>query len=471
MTEKSKKRTEKDLLGSIELDSNNLTGIHSSRAYRNFGQTGGTVHPRLIQAYGLVKLACAKTNATLGYLKNEKANAIIQACTELAEGKIEPEFELAALQGGAGTSTNMYVNEIIANRALEILDEEKGNYSIISPLENINLHQSTNDTFPTAIRVAAIYACDQLEQAVSELTDEFQLKEKQFSEIVKLGRTELQDAVAITAGQQFSAWAEAFSKDRWRIYKCKERLRIVNLGGTAIGTGIGADQKYIFMVTDQLRQLTSLPLARAENMVQATQNCDEFVEVSGILKAFASNLFKIASDIRLLSSGPQSGIGELKLPSAQAGSSIMPGKVNPVIAEMVCQVAMQAISRDHAITMAAMNGQLELNAFMPLIAENLLSMLDELIEAANRMQELMVAGIEPVKEKCTENLHCSTGIITAFINKIGYTAASKVVKKAQKENKTIKEILLEEELCTEQEYEFLTSSEAVLALGFRKAKK
>jgi len=267
------------------------------------------------------------------------------------------------------------------------------------------------------------------------------------------------------------AYAEAFSKDRWRIYKCTERLRVINLGGTAIGTGIDAPQKYIFLAPEKLRQITNLPLARAENLVQATQNCDEFVEVSGILKCMAMNLFKVSSDLRLLSSGPQAGLGEIKLPERQAGSSIMPGKINPVIAELAGLVAIQAISRDSAITMAAMNGQLELNAFMPLIAENLLSMLDEMLVATDKLAKLLVANLKPNPDRCEQNVHSSTAIITVFASVLGYDKACEAAKMAIEKNKTIKEILLEEELCTEQEYEYLTSSETILSLGFRDDRK
>ena len=469
--EKKTQRTESDIIGNVDLPADSLCGIHSFRARSNFGLIGGEIHPRLLMAFGMVKLACAQANETLGYLKEEIAEPIKQACEEMAGGSLIPDIRLGSFQGGAGTSTNMCVNEVIANRALEIMGKNKGSYETISPLEHVNLHQSTNDTYPTALRVAAIFACDELEQLVSELTDELQLKEREFSEVVKLGRTELQDAVAITLGQEFGSYAEAFSKDRWRIYKCKERLRVVNLGGTAIGTGIGADQKYIFMAAEKLRQLTGLPIARAENLVQATQNCDEFAEVSGILKTCATNLFKICSDLRLMSSGPDSGFGEIKLPSAQAGSSIMPGKVNPVIAEMVCQVAIQTISRDTAISMAVMNGQLELNAFVPLIAHNLLYMLEELIESVKRMKGLLIPGITANEERCLENLHSSTAIITAFISKIGYEKASKVIKLANEQGKTIKEVLLEKNYCSEEEYEKMTSLQAILALGFRNRKK
>jgi len=467
MPDDKKYRTEADIIGPMQLPVDSLTGIHTARAVGNFDLVGGHVNSGLIRSYGLVKLACVTTNAELGFIDADIALAIKQACKELASGSLTAE-PLAALQGGAGTSTNMYVNELIANRALVILGKSPADHNIICPLDHVNQHQSTNDTYPTALRVAAMYASAQLEQAVSELADEFQKKEQLFADIVKLGRTQLQDAVAITVGREMGSYAEAFSRDRWRIYKCQERLRVVNLGATAIGTGLGAPQKYIFKVVDNLRKITNLPLARAENLVQATQNCDELVEVSGILKALAVNLFKVTSDLRLLSSGPDAGLGELKLPARQAGSSIMPGKVNPVIAEMAGQVAIQAISRDAAITMAAMNGQLELNAFMPCIAHNLLCMLEELTVACTKVRLLLVEGLEVDREKCEESLHSSTAIITAFINKIGYEKASAVAVKAMQEKKTVKEILLAEKLCTEDEYDQLTDAEAILALGFRK---
>jgi aspartate ammonia-lyase len=465
---KEEHRIETDMLGEVAVESGSLTGIHTARAVENFGLVGGAVNRRLLSSYGTVKYCCAYVNHDLGYLSDDIYPHIAAAARAVESGDFDVNEAPSALQGGAGTSTNMFVNELIANKALAAMGKNCGDYHIISPLDHINLHQSTNDTYPTALKVAALIAISQLEQSVSELADAFQLKEREFADVVRLARTELCDAVPITLGQNFGAWAEAFSKDRWRIYKCSERLRVINLGGTAIGTGTGADRRYIFAVAEMLRQETNLPLARAENMVQATQNCDEFVEVSGILKALATNMFKISSDLRLLASGPQSGLGELKLPARQAGSSIMPGKVNPVITEMVSQVAMQAISHDTAITLAAMNGQLELNAFLPLIAHNLLAMLDELIIAADKMRMLLVEGIEADRERCGNNLHNSTAVITAFIGKLGYDKASQVAKEARQSGRTIKQVLLDDGLCSEEEYEMLTSPEAALALGFRK---
>jgi aspartate ammonia-lyase len=351
-----------------------------------------------------------------------------------------------------------------------VMGRQPGDYATISPFNHVNLHQSTNDTYPTALRVAAMRGCQELEQAVSELVDEFQKREKEFAGVVKLGRTEMQDAVLITLGQEMGSYAEAFSRDRWRIYKCQERLRVVNLGGTAIGTGIGAPQQYIFQATEMLREVTGLTLARAENLVQATQNVDDIVEVSGILKTLATNLYKISGDLRLLSSGPIGGLGEIELPARQVGSSIMPRKVNPVIAEFAGQLAVQAVAHDAAITMAAMSGQLELNAFLPCVAHNLLAMIDELLVATEHMRRLLVAGIKAHEGKCATYVHASTAVLTALLPKIGYEKAGEVAARALREKKSIEEILLAEGLCNESEYNWLTSPEAVTALGFRERK-
>jgi aspartate ammonia-lyase len=463
-------RVEKDIVGEMRIPAERLTGVHTARAAENFALAGGAVNEQLIRAYGVVKLACAKTNRSLGYLNEAIGTAIETACEELAAGELESDVRLSALQGGAGTSTNMYVNELIANRALQIMGKQPGDYQTISPLGHVNLHQSTNDTYPTALRVAAIKGCQELEQAVSELADEFQKREKEFAGVVKLGRTEMQDAVLMTLGQEMGSYAEAFSRDRWRIYKCKERLRVVNLGGTAIGTGIGAPQKYIFQATETLKEITGLPLARAENLVQATQNVDDIVEVSGILKALASNLYKISADLRLLSSGPIGGLGEIELPARQVGSSIMPRKVNPVVAEFAGQVAVQAVAHDAAVTMAAMSGQLELNAFMPCIAHNLLGMIDELIAGVEHLRRLVVAGMKAHEGKCATYVHASTAVLTALIPKVGYEKAGEVAARAIREKKSIEEILLADGLCSEAEYDWLTSPEAVTALGFRERK-
>ncbi len=462
-----KQRIETDLLGEKQITDGVLWGIHTKRAMENFQLSGQPVHPELIKAYGEVKLACAKTNINLGFLndKTGKAEAITNACQELAAGLLNKHIVVDALQGGAGTSTNMNVNEVIANRALQILGNIPGEYTIISPLDDINLHQSTNDTYPTALKLAAIRMLRKLEQSVLHLQEAFQQKEKEFENIVKIGRTQLQDAVLTTLGREMGAYAEAFNRDRWRIYKCEERLRVVNLGGTAIGTGLGAPRQFIFKVTDYLRESTGIGLARAENLFENTQNADVFVEVSGILKACATNIFKISNDLRLLSSGPDAGIGEINLPQLQAGSSIMPGKVNPIIPEAAVQIALVVMGNDQIITQAAAAGNLELNQFMPLIAHKLLENLELMEKATQMLSEKCISGITPNEEICRKNLENSTATITALIPDIGYEKASEIIKIARSENKSIKVAALLSGFVTEERFEFLTSSEAVCRLG------
>jgi len=364
-----------------------------------------------------------------------------------------------ALQGGSGTSLNMNVNEVIANRALEILGKNKGDYNTISPLEDINKYQSTNDTFPTAIKIAAINKFRELEKSVIELQEALQRKEQEFSDLVKIGRTELVDAVLTTLGKEFSAYAEAVSRDRWRIYKCEERLRVVNIGGTAIGTGLGAPKKYIFKVIEELRDLTNIGLARAENLVENTQNADVFSEVSGILKAHATNLIKIANDLRLLSA-----FGEINLPAVQAGSTIMPGKVNPVIAEMVAQIGLKVLGNDSIISHATALGQLELNQNMPLIAFSLLESLNLLINTNRIFAKKCIDGIKANKEKLKEDLESSTATLTALLPKIGYEKLSEISEKIIGSKISVKEYVLTNNLLTEEEFEELTSAEAVLSL-------
>jgi aspartate ammonia-lyase len=462
-----KHRIETDLLGEKQIQEGVLWGIHTKRAMENFQLSGQPVHPELIKAYGEVKLACAKTNFNLGFLNDKlgKAEAITNACQELADGLLNKHIVVDALQGGAGTSTNMNVNEVIANRALQILGNKPGKYSIISPLDDINLHQSTNDTYPTALKLAAIRLLRKLEQSILHLQEAFQQKEKEFENIVKIGRTQLQDAVLTTLGREMGAYAEAFNRDRWRIYKCEERLRVVNLGGTAIGTGLGAPRQFIFKVTDYLRENTGIGLARAENLFENTQNTDVFVEVSGILKACATNIYKISNDLRLLSSGPDSGIGEISLPQQQAGSSIMPGKVNPVIPEAAAQIALVVMGNDQIITQAAAAGNLELNQFMPLIAHKLLENLELMQKASQILNEKCISGISANEEICRKNLENSTATITALIPEIGYEKASEIIKTARSENKSVKMAALLSGYITEEKFEFLTSPEAVCRLG------
>jgi len=461
-------RTENDSLGEFDVPADALYGIHTARALVNFPLAGRPCAPALVRGMALVKLACVQTNAALASLEKEVGAAIAEACHELAEGSPELMAAVAvdALQGGAGTSLNMNVNEVIANRAEEILGGKRGEYRRVHPLHHVNLHQSTNDVFPTALKIAAIDSLRRLEKAIAGLQAAFQTRERDFAHIVKVGRTQLQDACPMTLGAEFSAWAEAFGRDRWRVFKCEERIRVVNLGGTAIGTGLTAPRDYIFRVTDALREVTKMNLARAENLVDATQNADAFVEVSGILKAHAVNLFKISSDLRLLASGPHAGIGEIRLPAVQVGSSVMPGKVNPVICEAVGQAALQAIAQDQAVTLAAQSGQLELNAFLPLVAHALLGNLDLLERADTLFRTRCIEGIEADAGRCADLLEYSHAQVTALVPMLGYELAADVAKEAQREKRTIREVILVRGLLTPQVLDRLFSADAMTALGY-----
>lgn len=439
-------RTEHDLLGEMRINDSAYYGIHTARAAHNFAVTGVPVHPSLIEALVVVKKAAASTNRSIGAINGHVAEAIISACDEILAGSLRDQFVVDCMQGGAGTSANMNTNEVIANRAIELMGGSKGDYSLIHPLDHVNLFQSTNDVFPTAVRIAAIRLLKPVTERFAELQSALQKKEEEFSSVIKVGRTQLQDAVPITLGQEFGAWAQAIARDRWRLYKAEERLRQVNIGGTAVGTGLNAPKTYIFEMIEQLRGLTGIGLARAEYMMDPTQNCDVFVEVSGLLKTSAVTLTKIANDLRLLSSGPFAGMGEITLPAVQAGSSIMPGKVNPVIPEMINQVAFQIIANDSAITLAAQAGQLELNSFLPLIAKNLFEMLDLLAHSLPLFIDRCINGIVANKDHCLQQLDAGFTLVTALIGAIGYDEASHVAAICQKTGKTVRQVVLEQGL-------------------------
>jgi len=460
-------RSERDLLGDVAVPAQSLHGAHTERALENFPLAGEPVHGELARAYGTVKLACARTNRALGAWPGDdaKADAIERACRELADGALAAEIVVDRLQGGAGTSTNMNVNEVLANRALQLLGEAPGTYARVSPLDDVNLHQSTNDTYPTALRLAAITLLHRLEEQVVGLQEAFQQKEQAFAHVVKVGRTQYQDAVLTTLGREMGAYAEALNRDRWRIYKCEERLRVVNLGGTAIGTGFAAPRQYIFRVVDVLRELTSIGFARAENLTEATQNTDVFVEVSGILKAHAMTLLKISGDLRLLSSGPEAGLGEIRLPQRQAGSSIMPGKVNPVIPEAVAQVALLVAGYDSVIATTSGLGSLELNAFLPLLADCLLQSLSLLAHADEILRRFCVEGLEADEERCALHVRTSSAAATALVPQVGYDAACDVAREAQAQGVTIRDVVLGKGLLTAGQYDELLTAEAVCRLG------
>ncbi len=462
----SEYRTEHDLLGEVQVPSDALWGIYTARALKNFPLAQRQVRRELIHAYGAVKLACARTNHELGRWDGPTFAAIEQSCQEMAEGLLDAHILVDALQGGAGTSTNMNVNEVLANRALRLLGKAPGSYDVLSPSDDLNLHQSTNDTYPTSLKVAAIKMLGELERTVVALQEAFQAKEKQFAHVIKIGRTQMQDAVLTTLGREMGAYAEAFARDRWRIYKCQERLRVVNLGGTAIGTGLGAPRQFIFRAIEHLRDIAAIGLSRAENLVEATQNNDTFVEVSGILKALASNLLKIAGDLRFMASGPDGGIGEIRLPQRQPGSSIMPGKVNPVIPEAVSQAAIQVFASDMAITTAVSMGNLELNAFLPLVADNLLGSLGLLTNACDIFRKLCVEGIEADEQACHRSVHGSTVVLTALVDRIGYENATQVARAASADKaRTIRQIIVDMGLLSGAEFDDLVRPERLMQLG------
>ncbi len=448
-------RIERDLLGEKEISDNAYYGINTKRALENFYITGRPVHRELVKAIVTIKKAAAETNAVIGLLDRKIADAIVGACDEILAGALEDQFVVDPLQGGAGTSTNMNVNEVVANRAIEILGGKKGDYGLVHPLDHVNMSQSTNDVFPTAVRIAAIRLLVPVSELFADLQTALQEKEEEFSGILKVGRTQLQDAVPVMLGQEFGAWAQAIARDRWRLYKAEERLRQVNLGGTAVGTGLNAERKYIFMVVERLRELTGLGLARAEYMMDITQNNDVFVEVSGLLKTAAVNLSKIAGDMRLLSSGPRAGIGEIMLPPVQAGSTIMPGKVNPVIPEAINQIAFRIMGDDLTVTLAAQSGQLELNAFLPLISHNIFEMLDLLKNGLNIFIQRCVKGIKADSERCKDLLEESLVSVTALVKHIGYEKASQIVKRCAEEKKSLKELILDEKIMEKGELDLI----------------
>ncbi len=423
-------RIEKDSLGEKQIPGNVYWGIHTQRALENFALSGRKVSWPLVRAIVMVKKAACQANRELGFLTEAKAVTIIAACDEILAGQWSDQFPLDALQGGAGTSTNMNVNEVIANRASELSGGKPGDYSLIHPLVDVNLHQSTNDVYPTALKVAVIFGLRELSPAAAQLQGELQKKEKEFAEIVKIGRTEMQEAVPLTLGAEFSAFAEAVARDRWRTFKCEERIRVVNIGGTAVGTGLTAPRSYIFLVIDKLRELTGLGISRAENAVDQTANSDTFVEVAGILKAQAVSLIKISNDLRLLNL-----LGEIELPKAQVGSSIMPGKINPVILEAVIQAGLKVIAADNLVTASAVRSNLQINEFLPLLAESLLEAV-ELLTGTCQMLARHVAGIKADPEKCREYLSHSPTLITAFLPVLSYDQASLLLAEWQADRQT-----------------------------------
>ncbi|WP_320008980.1 aspartate ammonia-lyase [Maridesulfovibrio sp.] len=459
-------RIEKDALGEMEIPDHAYYGIHTRRAMLNFPLSGLRIHERFIYAFGQVKEACAAVNLKLGFLDESIGRAVLTACRDVSSGKFNSDIVVDPYQGGAGTSTNMNFNEVIANRAIEILGGKPGDYGKVHPVDHVNMHQSTNDVYPTALKVAALSLLVDLEREITNLQEELQRKEAEFSQVVKVGRTQLMDAVPMTLGMSFGAFADAVARDRWRIFKCRERIKKVNLGGTAVGTGLGAPRDYILQVAGELKKICGLPVSRAENLIDSTQNSDSFVEISGMLKSYATNLMKISNDMRLLASGPATGLAEIKLPARQCGSSIMAGKINPVIPESVAQVALQVMGNDQTITIAASMAQLELNHFMPLLAHNLLNSLGLLVNATRSFTKNCVEGILADKERCLKHVESSHALGTVLVPFLGYDAVEKIVAACRESGRSLRDEIIFQGIAGADEVDDLLSPKRLCKQGF-----
>ncbi len=458
-------RQEHDLLGNRDVPYEFYYGIQTLRGCENFNITGVAIshYPKLIRALAEVKLAAAKANFALGLLPPKMTDAIVEACEEIIHGKWHTHFVVDVIQGGAGTSTNMNANEVIANRALEILNYEKGDYEHCHPNNHINLSQSTNDAYPTALNIAIIYENQHLVEVLKDLIASFYAKAKEFSHVIKMGRTQLQDAVPMTLGQEFEAFAVTLDEEVQRLEANSRLLLEVNMGGTAIGTGINADPKYKELVVQYLWEITGLPVKSASNLVEATQDTGAFVIFSSAVKRLAVKLSKICNDLRLLSSGPRAGLNEINLPPMQPGSSIMPGKVNPVIPEVVNQIAYKVIGNDLTVTLAAEAGQLQLNVMEPVIAHSILESMGMLINGMQTLKYRCVDGITANEEKCMSYVQNSIGLITALNPYIGYEASTIVAKEALESNRGIYELVLEKKLLSKEQLDEILSPENMIA--------
>lgn len=436
-------RLEHDAIGEKEVPAEAYYGIQTLRAHENFYITGLKMHPEMINSVAQIKKAAAITNFEVGELDKRIANAIVEACDEIISGKWHDQFIVDPIQGGAGTSLNMNANEVIANRAIEILGGEKGDYGIVNPNDHVNFGQSTNDVFPSCGKMAVLKLMDKAQEQLHRLEAALMEKSREFNSVIKMGRTQLQDAVPIRLGQEFHAYASAIRRDIRRFDNAKDEIKSLNLGGTAIGTGLNADVQYFKRVVKNMSTLTGQDLVQSYDMIDATQNLDSYASVSGIVKNCAINLSKMSNDLRLMSSGPRTGFGEINLPARQNGSSIMPGKINPVIPEVVNQVAFNIIGNDMTITMAAEAGQLELNAFEPIIFYNLFQSIETLTFAVKTLIDNCIVGITANEEHCRRMVESSIGIITAICPYVGYERASNIAKEALRTGRSVRDLILE----------------------------
>ncbi|HDR6310696.1 TPA: aspartate ammonia-lyase [Bacillus cereus] len=448
-------RIEKDFLGEKEVPSVAYYGVQTLRAVENFPITGYRIHPSLITAMAIVKKAAALANMDTGYLAKDIGHEIAEAAQEIVDGKFHDQFIVDPIQGGAGTSINMNTNEVIANRALERIGYEKGAYAKISPNTHVNMAQSTNDAFPTGIHIATLMMLEELLITMEELHAAFRAKAKEFDHVIKMGRTHLQDAVPIRLGQEFEAYSRVLERDIKRIKQSRQHLYEVNMGATAVGTGLNANPMYIEQVVKHLRTFSGFPLVGAEHLVDATQNTDAYTEVSAALKVCMMNMSKIANDLRIMASGPRVGLAEIQLPARQPGSSIMPGKVNPVMAEVINQVAFQVIGNDHTICLASEAGQLELNVMEPVLVFNLIQSISIMNNGFRVFREYCIKGITANEELLKQYVEKSVGIITAVNPHIGYEAASRIAREAIETGKSVRELCLEHGVLTEEELDII----------------
>ena len=444
-------RMEHDSIGALNVPAEAYYGVQSIHAATNFQITHRLLHPVLIDSIVMVKKAAAITNEKSGKLDQQIAQAIIQACDEILDGNLRDQFIVDAIQGGAGTSANMNANEVIANRAIEILGGTKGDYSIVHPNDHVNMSQSTNDVIPTAGKITVLKLLPQTIKELEKLEKAMEEKEAEFDDILKMGRTQLQDAVPMRLGQSFGAFAHVLKRDIKRLKNVMDEMKVLNIGATAIGTAINVDPYYLANISYELSKVAGISLKQADDLIDATQNLDGFVSVSGVLKTCAVDISKISNDLRLMSSGPRTGLSEINLPARQNGSSIMPGKINSVIPEVVSQVAYLIIGHDYTITMAAEAGQLELNAFEPVLFHHLFESIDTLKEAAATLTKHCITGITANKGQCEEYIEKSVGISTALCPYIGYAKSAEIAKKSLKTGISVKELVLEEGLLKEEE--------------------
>jgi aspartate ammonia-lyase len=456
-------RVERDLLGARELPARAYYGVNTLRAIENFPISGTpiSIYSDLIEGLACVKQAAALANLELGTLDPVRANAIASACQEIRDGALHDQFVVDVIQGGAGTSSNMNANEVIANRALELMGRAHGEYATLHPNEHVNLSQSTNDVYPTALKLALWRAIQRLIDALARLRAAFDAKAGEFASILKMGRTQLQDAAPMTLGQEFSAYAVMLGEDEERLREATLLICEINMGATAVGTGINAHPDYAAAVCRQLVLLSGVPLMTAPNLVEATQDAGALVQVSGVLKRVAVKLSKVCNDLRLLSSGPRAGLGEITLPPVQAGSSIMPGKINPVIPEVVNQIAFEVIGNDVTVSFAAEAGQLQLNAFGPIIAHSLLKSITHLRNGCGVLTERCVRGITVNRERLDEHMRRSIGVVTALNPYIGYDNATAIAREALATGRGIGELVLARGLLSQEQLDEILQPEAL----------